>query len=121
QLSTYTMVGTGPLLFYNDDLRRISWTGGTPVASGSNNTQGVYVRAVGNGFSFTAPADTASRTLMVHVGGYASGGRLTAHLSDGSAADYSDTSATTSGVDNYDRNYTLTYRAGAAGQTLTVT
>ncbi len=122
QLSSYTMVGTGPVLTYFDDLRLISWTGGTPTASGTNSKEGVYIRAVGNGFSFTAPADTSSRQLIVHVGGYLSGGRLLAHLSDGSAVDYSDTSATDTNVnDNYDRNYTLTYKAATAGQTLTVT
>ncbi len=122
QLSSYTMVGTGPVLTYSDDLRLISWTGGTPTASGTNSKEGVYIRGIGNGFSFTAPADTTTRRLIVHVGGYLSGGRLTAHLSDGSAVDYSDTAATDTNVnDNYDRNYTLTYRAASAGQLLTVT
>jgi hypothetical protein len=78
----------------------------------------VYV-GIGNGFSFTAPADPSSRTLVVHVGGFSSGGTLTAHLSDGSAADFVDTTVSVSG--QYDRNYTLSYNAGAAGQTLTVT
>ena len=42
-----------------------------------------------------------------------------AHLSDGSAVDYIDTSEI---ADNqYDRNYTLTYRAGGPGHTLHVT
>ena len=52
-------------------------------------------------------------------GGWNSGGTLTAHLSDGSAADYSDTTPLDSGT--YSRNYTLTYRAAAPGQTLRVT
>ena len=48
-----------------------------------------------------------------------SGATLTAHLSDSSAPDFVDTTSPASG--NYDRNYTLTYSAGAPGQTLTVT
>jgi hypothetical protein len=74
-----------------------------------------------NGFRLTAPADSTVRTLKVYVGAYRTRGQFVAHLSDGSAADYVDTSlvnssgATTLGV------YTLTYAAGAAGQTLTVT
>jgi hypothetical protein len=48
-----------------------------------------------------------------------SGGTLNAHLSDNSAADYIDTTPLDSGV--YSRNYTLTYRASAPGQTLRVT
>ena len=73
----------------------------------------------GHGFTFIAPADTTLRTLIVHVGGFHSGGTLTAHLSDGSAVDYTDSSSTLNV--QYDRNYTLTYRAGGPGQTLRVT
>src|SRR5581483_3987433 len=51
-------------------------------------------------------------------GGYFSGGTLTALLSDGSAANYVDVTPTVTG--QYDRNYTLTYSAASAGQTLTV-
>ena len=70
----------------------------------------------GNGFTFTAPADTTLRTLIVHVGGWASGGRLVAHLSDGSAVDYTDTTPLDSG--QFDRNYTLSYRAEWSGTNL---
>jgi hypothetical protein len=119
QLSTFTVVGSGSVLIYNDDPRLLSWTGGTPTASRTNDPSGSFIFGTGNGFAITAPADTTQRTVVVHVGGYQSGGMLTAHLSDGSAVDYTNTSATAS--DQYDRNYTLTYRAGAAGQTLRVT
>ena len=43
---------------------------------------------------------------------------MTAYGSDGSAADFTDTTADTAG--QWDRNYTLTYHAAAAQQTLTV-
>ena len=119
QLSTYTVIGTGPVLSYNNDARPIGWTDGTPTASSNKNMNGLYVRNIGQGFSFTAPADTTVRTLVVKVGGWSSGGTLTAHLSDGSAADFTDTSVMVSS--QYDRNYTLTYKAASAGQTLTVT
>ena len=119
QLSTYSVVGIGPVYAYNPDLRPLSWTDGTPTTSSTNNLNGLYINANGNGFSFTAPADTSIRTLIVHVGGWNSGGTLTAHLSDGSAADFTDINANTSG--QYDRNYTLTYNAASAGQTLTIT
>ena len=55
---------------------------------------------------------------MVHAGGKIAAARSTASLSDGSAASYQDTSPTQSG--RYDRNYTITYSAASAGQTLTV-
>jgi hypothetical protein len=119
QISTYTVVGGGSAGAYNEDDRPLSWTNGTPTASSSNNRNGVYVEGVGRGFTFTAPADATQRTLIVHVGGWNSGGTLTVQLSDGSAADYIDTTPLDSEV--YSRNYTLTYRASAPGQTLRVT
>ncbi|MBB5190641.1 hypothetical protein HNQ50_001363 [Silvimonas terrae] len=117
KLSTYTVVGSGTVNRYSNDPRTLSWTDGTPTASGSN-ADGVYISGSNNGFSLTAPADTTTRTLIVHVGGWNSSGKLTAHLSDGSASDFVDTTALASG--QYDRNYVLTYRAGSATQTLTV-
>jgi hypothetical protein len=119
QLSTFTVVGSGTLNTYNNDPRRVSWTDGTPTASSSNNAGGSYISGVGKGFSFTAPADTGSRTLLVHVGGYNSGGTLTGHLSDGSATDYVNIISAAIGG-QYDRNYTISYSAASAGQTLTV-
>ncbi len=121
QLSTYTTVpvGGGAASSYGNDPRPVSWTDGTPTASSSNNTDGMYLAGVGQGFSVQAPADTTTRTLIVHVGGFASAGTLTASLSDNSAANFTD--VTSSATGQYDRNYTLTYHAGSAGQTLTVT
>jgi len=72
-----------------------------------------------NGFSFTVAADTTPRTLIIHVGGGNASGLLTAHLSDGSAADYADTVPPTNNT--WDHNYMLTYNAASAGQTLAVT
>ena len=119
QLSTFTLVDIGGTLnIYNDDHRLLNWTDGTPLSASANNQAGVYI-GTNNGFSFTAPADTVGRTLIVHVGGYNSAGTLTAHLSDNSAPDFTDTTAIVIG--SYDRNYTLTYVSASAGQTLTVT
>jgi hypothetical protein len=118
-LSTYSAVGTGTIGAFSADLRATSWTDGTPTASSANNTKGMLVWNVGNGFSFTAPAGPTAQTLTVHVGGYYSGGTLTAHLSDGSAPDFVDVPGEKSGY--YVRNYVLTYQAATAGQQLTVT
>ncbi|MVC24923.1 hypothetical protein D6V10_21160, partial [Vibrio cholerae] len=63
-------------------------------------------------------AGTSAGTLVMHVGGWSSAGKLTAHLADGSAPDFVDT--TTAATGQYDRNYTLTYRANS-NTTLTVT
>jgi len=119
QLSTYTTIGSALVYTYSNDPRAIDWSDGTPNQKSNNDKDGLYVFGIGNGFSFTAPADTTTRTFIVHVGGWLSGGTLTAHLSDGSAADFTDTTSAVSA--QYDRNYTLTYRAKSAGQKLTVT
>ncbi len=119
QLSTYAVVGGSPTFQYSGDPRPESWTDGTPTSSATNNVNGVFTYTVGNGFSFTAPADTTSRKLIVHVGGWNSAGKLRAHLSDGSAVDYTNTATGSTG--QYDGNYTLIYNAASAGQTLTVT
>jgi hypothetical protein len=119
-LTTYTVVGGGPVLTGNGDQRAISWSDGTPTASATANINGAFTYgAVGDGFSFTAPAGTSVQTLTVHVGGFGSSGILTAHLSDGSAPDYTNTTAFVSG--QYDQNYTLSYKAGSAGQKLAIT
>jgi hypothetical protein len=115
-LSTYTKIG-GTVNRYTNDPRPLSWTGGTPTATGTNNN-GVYIAGVGSGFSFTAPADTTTRTLTVHVGGWNSGGKLVASLSDGSADPFMDVTSTATG--QYDRNYVISYKAASSG-TLTVT
>ena len=116
-ISNYSVVGSGAVYSYNNDLRTLTWTDGTPDGIGTNNS-GIYVNSLQNGFSFTVPADSTPRVLTVHVGGWLSGGTLTAHLSDGSATDFVDSTSPTGG--QYDRNYTLTYNAYGPGQTLLV-
>ncbi len=118
QISNYVVVGSGGVLSYTNDPRALSWTDGNPTASGSNNN-GVYINSLQNGFSFTVPAGTAPHTLTVHVGGWLSGGTFTAHLSDGSAIDFLDSTTPSGG--QYDRNYVLSYQAASSGQILTVT
>jgi hypothetical protein len=118
QLSTYSVVGSSLAIEYRNDPRVTSWSDGNPTASSVNNYNGVYVPNVGQGFSLTAPADTSLRNLTVHVGGWNSGGTLTAQLSDGSAAVFTDMTPVAAG--QYDRNYTLTYQAASAGQTITL-
>jgi hypothetical protein len=79
----------------------------------------MFISGVGNGFKITAPADATRRVLVLHVGGWKSGGTLRVHLSDRSSADYVDTTAPVTG--QYNRNYTLTYQASGPKQTLEVT
>jgi hypothetical protein len=118
QIGSYSVIGSNVAIPYPNDSRPMSWTDGSPVTASSNNAYGFYIDAIGNGFTFTAPAGTGVHTLTVHVGGWNSGGTMTAHLSDGSASDFTDSTNATSG--QYDRNYTFTYNSVAAGQTLRI-
>ena len=119
QISNYTVVGPFAATIYQNDPRPSYWSDGAPTLAGTSNTNGVFVGGVQNGFSFTVPADTTTRTLTVNVGGWSSGATLTARLSDDSAPVFVDARPVING--QYDRNYTLVYSAQSAGQTLTVT
>jgi YVTN family beta-propeller protein len=119
QIAPYTLVGTGTPFQYDDDLRPMSWTAGTPLATSTANLNGIYVDGVGNGFTVTVPASTTQRVITLYVGGWNSSARMNATLSDGSAAAYTQTVALNANA--FVRAYTFTFRAGSAGQTLTMT
>ena len=118
QISNYTVVGSGPATAFNDHPFGFTWTDGTPTASATNSKTGVYVAGLNSGFQITAPADLTTRTLSVYVSVWTAQGKLTAHLSDGSAVDYVDTSVSI--VHNAVGKYTLTYHAASNGQQLVV-
>jgi Secretion system C-terminal sorting domain len=115
-ISDFTVIG-GTASNYTD-ARTMSWTGGTPTATGTNIITGKYIAGNNKGFSFTVVAGNGTNTLYFYCGGYNSAGRLTAHLSNSAAADYVNTTSTLAG--DYDAVYTITYNAAQAGQTLTV-
>ena len=58
--------------------------------------------------------------VTVYVGGWSSGGTLTATLSDGSATAYTNSGMSNSS-NSYYGHYDLTYNAASANQTLTIT
>lgn len=119
QISNYTVLGGGAVSRFADLSYTHTWTDGWGTPSATANT-GVFISGTpGNGFQLTAPADTTSRTLKLYVGAWYAKGELTAQLSDGSAPTYTNVSVdATGGTSNY--AYVLTYKAGSAGQTLTV-
>jgi hypothetical protein len=110
---------TGTPQQYNNNANGYSWSDGTPTANAVASMTGIYIVGTGNGFTLTVPADTTSRTVKVYAGGWMSAGTLTAHLSDGSAADYTDSSFSNLAA-SYCVVYAITYKAGAANQNLTV-
>ena len=120
KISNATLIGANPGRNTNN-LPGFTWTGGTPTASATNTRAGIYVNGQNNGFSFTAPADTTIRHVKVWVYGWTAKGKLTAHLSDRSAADYVNTSIGSTSTTKYYAVFTLTYKAGSAGQNLKVT
>ena len=117
-ISNFSRIGAGATEYTSTIGRPLSWTNGTPTTSSTNNKNALKVVGVGNGFSFTVPAHTLTSTLYVYVSGATSTGKLTATLSDGSAAAYVNSQSAASGA--YIANYTLTFKANSPGQTLTV-
>jgi hypothetical protein len=118
QISNYTSLNGG-VYQYTNNTTSYSWNDGTPTATMSGTATGVFAFGLNNGFQVTVPADSTPRTLKLYVGLWMAGGRLEATLSDGSASPYVDTSIVNStGGSNV--VYTLNYRAGSNGQTLTL-
>jgi pullulanase len=124
QISNITVVGSGSPAQFTDSIQEMSWTNGSPTASATNSQNGIWIAGINNGFSFTAPASTTAQTLTVYVGGWESGGTLTAALSDGSASTYTNNSmsgsATGSDGEHYYATFTFTYNAASSGQTLKI-
>ncbi len=120
QISDVTHVGGGNYGTFNDANRNISWSDGTPTGSGTNDQNYIWCNNVQNaGWSFTVPADTSTRILNVLYGG-APGAvvKITAHLSDNSATDFTNTQTISVSTLN---QATFTYHAASASQTLQIT
>jgi RHS repeat-associated protein len=97
------------------------WTNGVPTASGNISMTGISVSDPNAGFQLTAPADTTVRTLKIYS--YGSGlqtAQVNASISDGSSAPVSFTLPYVVDYASTLRVYSIDYRAGSAGQTLTV-
>jgi hypothetical protein len=93
------------------------WSDGTPTTAGKT-TAGVYMVKPEATFSLNVVADGTMRTLRLYVGANLVSARLTAHLSDQSAADAT-FDATGSGL--YEVPLEINFRAGAASQSLSLT
>ena len=124
QISDFTLLdasnGFAYVYQYADNANGYSWSDGTPTASVTNTTTGVWaygVPAIGSGFQISVPADTSLRTLKVFVGAFAALGRFEASLSDDSAPAYVESSLTNI-RNGPGRVYSIQYAAGSAGQTL---
>ena len=119
QIGNATVIGAGEVHGgRSDPLRKATWTDAMSGITATEDTG--YIRSYGatnSGFSFTVPADPTLRTLFVYCGGNSAAAILTAHLSDGAAADFTDVRSSSG---SYMNLYALEYRAGSSGQALTV-
>jgi hypothetical protein len=118
KISNYTKIGSGTVQRFTQNPAKYSWSGGTPTGSASNTDAAVFIPGSGNGFRITAPADTTRRMLRLYVGGWQAQVRVHAFLSDGSSPAF--TELFDSGGTTVNKVFVLSYRAGSAGQTLTV-
>lgn len=106
----------------------VTWTDGSPNASSTTSTQvgvidspkGIATPAAGQGYTFTVPADTNTRTLQIVWGAYSNAPKLTATLSDGSAAPFTVTPAGPGSGSSENYLTTITYSAASSNQTLTI-
>ena len=99
QISDVTQIGGGSYGTWSTTSRNASWTDGTPITNATNDENYIWSNGTANsGWTFTAPADTTLRTLHVITGGPGSAiVKITAHLSDGSAVNYTDTKTSSNG------------------------
>ena len=109
---------------YNDTSgteTQMIWNDGTPVGSSTNERTKLWQNSatLGQGWTFSVPADTTTRTLNVLAGSYSAGMTISAQLSDNSFADYSYTDP--GGSATVRKVYTFTYAAASAGQSLLIT
>jgi hypothetical protein len=117
-LSDYQIVGTGTPVRRTDSEIAYSWTDGTSTAATADTYTGATVEGTGNGFRLVVPANLAAKTLRLDVATYGGVGQLTATLSDGSAATFTDSSVDTGFYGHV--TYLLDFRAASSGQTLSV-
>jgi Bacterial Ig domain len=135
QIGNFSLVGN-PIDYqenyqYADNANGYTWHDGTPVASVTNTTTGVWAyqynagglsEPLGSGFQVTVPAGTNVETLEVFVGAYNAVGRFTAALSDGSAMAFTNKpNATVNNIGNGPGGvFAITFAANSSNQTLTV-
>jgi len=105
--------------YSGNDWYRFSWTNGVNEPSATGNSSGIYVTGVNNGVSFTVPADLDVKTVKIYADAWNAKAKLTATLSDGSAAEVMNNELEGTG-DVGHAIFTIAYKAGSAGQKLTV-
>jgi hypothetical protein len=122
KISDFTVVGADTAERVTNFTASATWTGGAPTASASATLSAVQLFkwwTEGTGFQIAAPADTTQRTLKLYCGTWNADAKLTATLSDSSAASVTQ-NLTGASYNPVDGCYTVVYKAGGPGKTLTV-
>ena len=113
--------GFGGAVFhwYGGNYTSFNWTDGNPLTTEAGTQNGIYTEDTpGQGYQILVAADTTPRTLKLYCGGWASLGKLTATLSDGTTATYLDI-AGNEGT-NYYCVYTIEFQASQPGVQLII-
>jgi hypothetical protein len=119
QLSSFLELGSGTVTQFGAFAMESSWTNGTPHATASKSSTGIYAPGVGTGFVLVIPGDSAPRVVRLFFSNYLSTARFTAHLSDASLPDFVD-DTTDTGKGSY-REYRVRYRGASPTASLRVT
>jgi hypothetical protein len=123
-ISNYEPIGNhfiDPVIFANN----LGFTNGSNTLAAENVGGQLQVFGQNDGYQITVPADSTQRTLQLYASAVSARGKLTAFLSDGSAAVVADSSF--DDPNGADANgfsattvYSISYSAASAGQTLTL-
>jgi hypothetical protein len=109
---------------YGDAGVGYTWSDGTPDASSTRTTTGIYFGAtdgrIQNGYTFTVPASTTARVLRLYFGVYSCRAHVEASLSDLSAPTFVDESLAIHGDNSIESVETITFASASNNQTLTV-
>jgi hypothetical protein len=105
---------TAPRFRHGLSRQVFAWSGGSPVSNSDGTPTGIRTCGKGNGFTVSAPAGTATRTLRLYVGALAGRGKLTARLTTGTAAASATFEERTNNLDT--AVFEVTYRAPKNGK-----
>jgi hypothetical protein len=119
QIPNFTTLGTNALQQLTDYPTSFSWSDGVPTPSSSGTQTGVFITGLANGFEFSIPASTTTRTLKLYVGLYGGQGNFQAFLNDFSAPAFTDSSLKSFYGNAYGL-YTLNFAAASPNQVLKI-
>jgi peptidoglycan/xylan/chitin deacetylase (PgdA/CDA1 family)/lysophospholipase L1-like esterase len=118
QISNYTLLGSTNPGRFTDSRVAYSWSGGTPTASATNSTTGIFFTGIGNGYQLSIPAQSSQSVLKLYLGLWTARGRFEAKLSDGSVPSY--VAYLDNAAGSVDRVVTLSFSAASSGVNLII-